>query len=234
LAAPVTDNPAQLSPSIAALFPAGTGVVAAELRGNAPRELLTQDELSFINHCAPKRIDDFTAGRACARRALAELGISDFSLLSARDRAPIWPAGIVGSITHTKGFRASVVAPDRDLSSLGIDCEGADAVDQELWSRICAPPELERLSQLDAATAQHQASLIFAAKEAFYKCQYPLTREWVGFEDVVIDIDIAGGAFRVKPQKSLALGTARVESSPGRFLFRDQWVVAGIAVPRAT
>jgi 4'-phosphopantetheinyl transferase EntD len=226
-------NPAQLSPSITALFPPGTGVVAAELLGNAPKDLLTSDELNFISHCAEKRIQDFTAGRACARRGLLELGLTDFSLLSGSDRVPIWPSGIVGSITHTRGFRAAVVAPGRDLRSLGLDCEGADAVDQELWERICAPPELERLAELDSVTAQHQASLIFAAKEAFYKCQYPLTKAWVGFEDVVIEVE-SSGTFRVIPQNPLPLDSTLVQALRGRFLFRDRWVIAGIAVPRVT
>jgi 4'-phosphopantetheinyl transferase EntD len=230
----VIANPAQLSPSITALFPSGLDVVAAELQGNASHELLTTDELGFISHCSPKRIEDFSAGRACAHRALTELGISGFSLLSASDRAPIWPPGVVGSITHTKGFRAAVVAPERGLCSLGLDCEGSGAVDEELWSRICAPPELERLAALDSVTAQHQAALIFASKEAFYKCQYPLTKAWVGFEDVVIDVDSANAAFRVKPQKPLPLNSDWVQTFPGHFLFRDQWVIAGIAVPRAT
>jgi 4'-phosphopantetheinyl transferase EntD len=231
LSAP-TENPAQLSVELAALFP--PGVVAAELTGNAPGSVLSAAELQFISHCADKRIQDFTAGRACAHRALGELGITGFSLLSSKDRAPIWPASITGSITHTEGYRAAVVAHERDLRSLGVDCESVGAVDAELWSRICHPVELARLAQLEVSLQQRQAALIFAAKEAFYKCQYPLTKQWVGFEDVVIEPaawPADWGAFRVLPQKPLGLDAALVTALPGRFLFRNPWAIAGIAVP---
>jgi 4'-phosphopantetheinyl transferase EntD len=227
-------NPAQLSSQLADLFP--PGVVAAELLGNAPVALLTEPELQFISHCADKRIQDFTAGRACAHRALAELGVTDFSLLSSSDRAPIWPPSITGSITHTEGFRAAVVAYKRDLCSIGVDCESIAAVDRDLWSRICHPAERERLAQLDDSQSQRLAALIFATKEAFYKCQYPLTKQWVGFEDVVIEPatwPADAGAFRVQPQKSLGLDGTLVASLTGRFVFRDRWVIAGISVPVA-
>jgi 4'-phosphopantetheinyl transferase EntD len=226
------ENPAQLSVELAGLFP--PGAVAAELPGNAPVALLTAAELQFIGHCAAKRIQDFTAGRACAHRALGELGITGFSLLSSKDRAPIWPPSIIGSITHTDGYRAAVVAHERDLRSLGVDCESVEAVDRELWSRICHPIELDRLARLEESPRQRQAALIFAAKEAFYKCQYPLTRQWVGFEDVVIEPaawPADSGTFRVLPQKSLGLDAALIAGLHGRFLFRDRWAIAGIAVP---
>src|SRR4051812_6216576 len=102
------ENPAQLSAPLAGLFPAG--VIAAELMTAAPRTVLTAAELQFIKGCADKRIDDFPRGRACAPRALRELGVEDFSLLGGPQREPIWPAAIIGSITHTHGMAAAVAA----------------------------------------------------------------------------------------------------------------------------
>ncbi len=90
------------------LFP--SGVVAVELLSEAPRTVLTESELNSISHCANKRIDDFTRGRACAHRGLSELGIDHYSVLAGEKREPLWPAEIVGSITHTTGFAAAVVA----------------------------------------------------------------------------------------------------------------------------
>lgn len=223
------ENPARLSAELSRLFPAG--VIAAELTVSAPRELLTRAELRFIGHCADKRIQDFAAGRACAHRALRELGIVDFSLLAGEHREPIWPASIIGSITHTHGYGAAVVAREADLRSVGIDCEVIESVDQELWSRICTPAEIDRLAQLPAIEQVRQAALIFAAKEAFYKCQFPLTREWVGFEDVIIEsLDWPGsaGSLRIIPQKPLPLEAVAVAGLLCRFQFRDRWVIAGV------
>jgi 4'-phosphopantetheinyl transferase EntD len=224
------DNPAKLSPELARLFPAE--VVAAEVTVPVGRSVLTSLELQFIAHCADKRIHDFAAGRACAHRALSELGIVDFSLLAGKQREPLWPDSIVGSITHTHSYGAAVVARQRNLRALGIDCEVIDSVDEDLWSRICTPVELERLAGLPAGERGRQASLIFAAKEAFYKCQFPLTREWVGFEDVVIEPLVwpaSEGALRILPQTALPLEEATVAGLVCRFQFRDRWVLAGVA-----
>jgi len=184
--------------------------------------------------CAEKRIQDFAAGRACAHRALRELGIHDFSLLAGEHREPLWPAGIVGSITHTRGYGAAVVARQSDLKSVGLDCEVIDSVDEDLWSRICTPPEIERLEQLPPIERGRQAALIFAAKEAFYKCQFPLTRAWVGFEDVVIeplDWPVTTGAMRIIPQKTLPLEAAVVAGLASRFCFRGPWVITAVTAP---
>jgi len=226
------DNPAKLSAQLAALFP--PGVIAAELGVPAPRTLLTAAEAQFIAHCADKRIRDFAAGRACAHRALRELGILDFSLLAGERREPIWPAAIIGSITHTYGYAAAVVARQSDLGSVGLDCEVIDSVDEELWSRICTPGEIERLAQLPPAERGRQAALIFAAKEAFYKCQFPITRAWVGFEDVLIeplDWPVPAGSLSIIPQTKLPWGAERVARLECRFQFRDPWVITAVTAP---
>jgi len=226
------ENPARLSAEVSGLFP--SGVIAAELTVPAPRELLTSAEQQLMARCAEKRIQDFAAGRACAHRALRELGIHDFSLLAGQHREPLWPEGIIGSITHTSGYGAAVVARQRDLQSIGLDCEMIDSVDEELWSRICTPTEIERLERLPPAEQGRQAALIFAAKEAFYKCQFPLTRAWVGFEEVVIeplDWPADTGAVRIIPQKTLPLGAAVVACLVSRFQFRGPWVITAVAAP---
>jgi 4'-phosphopantetheinyl transferase EntD len=220
-------NPAQLSPPLGKLFPAG--VVAVELLSEVPRTVLSDDEFRSISHCASKRIDDFSRGRACARRALAELGIGGFSVLPGEKREPLWPAGITGSITHTTGFAAAVVARRSQVEALGIDCEVIASVDSDLWERICTRSERARLEGLPQAQAQRQAALIFAAKEAFYKCQFPVSRQWVGFEDVAIEA--SAGDFRIVPQIKLPVADGWVASLRGHYEFRDPWVVTGLSAP---
>jgi 4'-phosphopantetheinyl transferase EntD len=223
------ENPAQLSAELCGLFPAG--VVAVELTTEAPPSILTTLELNSISHCAGKRIDDFTRGRACARRALRELGVQDFSLLAGEKREPLWPPAITGSITHTQGFAAAVVAGRAEVAALGIDCEIIEAVDEELWERICTPTEQARLARLPVAERRRQAALIFAAKEAFYKCQFSLSHEWVGFEEVDIeplDWPASAGSLRVIPQKALPVTDQWVASLVGRYQFRQRWVIAGV------
>ena len=47
-----------------------------------------------------KRLSDFATGRYCAMKALEQFGIQDAIIPIGEDRAPIWPEGIVGSISH--------------------------------------------------------------------------------------------------------------------------------------
>lgn len=225
-------NPAALSAELAALFPAG--VAAACLTGAAPRELLTEHELSSVNHCAAVRIEQFAAGRLCARLALESLGIAGFSLLPAPDRQPQWPPGITGSITHTAGYAAAVVGRRGALRSLGIDSEVVAHVHAELWPGITAPGELARLRGLPEALGRVHAAVLFAAKEAFYKSQFPLTGEWVSFADVVIEgvADAAGdtGDFRVVPQRPLIIGREVHGALAGRYRLHGPFATAGLAM----
>ncbi len=217
----------RLSAPLAALFP--PGVVAVELTSSVSADSLTPQERDVVRKSAPKRVLDFAAGRACARMALAELGIHDFSLLPGPHREPLWPPGMVGSITHTKGYTAAVVARGRELSSIGIDCEEISAVNEEVWRGICTPRELERIGGLEAAESQARAALVFAAKEAFYKLQYPLTGAWVGFEDVEIGVG-DGNTFNIIPQRELPLRAERLARVKGRYRFFERWVVAAAAI----
>lgn len=219
----------KLCPELAALFPAGA--VAAQ--GSALPEDLTQDELNSVSHCSEKRINDFSSGRACARLALKELGVERFSLLSAKDRQPIWPAQITGSITHTDGYTAAVVIRQGSVRSIGVDSEAVGAVHEDLWPRICTPAELEGLRSFPGIGRSERAALIFAAKEAFYKSQFPLTREWVGFADVAIaleEVSDGGGVFVVAPQRRLQLLRQGEQRLTGRFRRHGEFVTAGIAL----
>ena len=91
--------------------------------------LLYPEEAVSVAKAVPKRVGEFAAGRLCARRALAEFGITGVPLTMAPDRAPVWPESMVGSITHTRGLCAAVVAERRRFASLGIDVEVAGDVE---------------------------------------------------------------------------------------------------------
>jgi 4'-phosphopantetheinyl transferase EntD len=221
----------ELCAELAALFP--LGAVAAQLPGIAQPADLRPDEMQAVSHCSEKRIGDFAAGRLCARRALRQFGIEGFSLLPARDRQPLWPTGITGSITHTEGYAAAVVIRRGNLRSVGLDSERISAVHVGLWSRICAPVELERLRAVADTGRGERAAVTFAAKEAFYKSQFPLTGEWLGFADVAIELDEApdgGGVFVVVPQRALLLQRQGVQRLTGRYRRHGGFVSAGIAL----
>ena len=194
----------------------GSGVVAFESNGAAPMDLLLPAEAAAIATAAPNRIAEFAAGRACARAALAALGIPGFELKNGADRAPQWPDGIVGSISHTDGFCGAVAAHAQQVLALGLDAETRRRVQPRLWQRICTPWEREYLANLPQTQAEELGTVIFSAKEAFYKAQYPLTRQWLNFSDIAIQVE--SDYFHVLPQRQLTIADWRPSPWRGQLL----------------
>ena len=126
-------------------------------------------EESLVERAAPKRRREFALGRTCARAALEKLGHGDAAIGRRANGAPLWPQGIVGSITHTRDYAAAVVGQARHFSGIGVDAERVGGVTQNLWPRLFDDWECEHLMGLDAAERGSTATLIFSAKEACYK-----------------------------------------------------------------
>jgi 4'-phosphopantetheinyl transferase EntD len=224
-------NPATLSTRLGSLFP--PGAVAADLRGPGDPKLLLAAEAVYMGRAVPKRVHEFAAGRLCARRALAEFGIVDFPIEMAGDRQPIWPDSIVGSITHTKGYGAAVVAERRSAAALGLDSEVVGDVNAEVRPRICVPAETAWVESLPPSERAAAVTLIFSAKEAFYKCQYALVRERLNFHDVRVEAVAWGdsnGAFRIHAIRSIAFRTRTALPMQGRYLYHEGLVTAGVAI----
>ena len=232
LSAAASADPPRLSAALSALYP--SGVHAAEALGQGHPSLLTAPELQCVSHCAEKRIRDFAGGRSCARQALLALGIAGFDLLAGEDRQPLWPDPVVGSITHTEGYSAAVVGLRSRFRGVGVDTEVVTAVNAQVWTQICGAAELRHLEALPAAQRPFWAALVFAAKEAFYKCQFPSTSEWLEFTDLVLAPTAAGaaeGMISLLPQRPLQLAAEIPAPWQGRFRFHDSFVTVGMALP---
>lgn len=212
-------------------------MLAAELRGPGDPKLLYPAELEQVRRAVPKRVQEFAAGRLCARRVLAEFKVFDFPVRMAEDRQPVWPDNLTGSITHTSGFCAAVVAERRCLRALGLDTEVVGGIKAEIWRMLCVPDELAWIRSLPEPQQSAAVTLVFSAKEAFYKCQYPLTREQLDFHDVRVEAawdertwGEAAGSFKIDAQRHGALGVQAELPMQGRFLFHQEFVSAGIAL----
>ncbi len=133
-----------------------------------------------------RRQTEFQAGRDLAAALLAEAGSSITQVGVAPDRAPVWPDGYIGSISHSRVLVAVAVARRQDVRALGIDIEAlATEREVEAIESVCMRPE-ERDVDTGALTRAQFVTLLFSAKEAFYKCMHPLTRVEFDFTDVSI------------------------------------------------
>ncbi len=206
-------------------------VRAAELYGAGDPAQLHASEAAFLKRAVAKRTQEFAAGRVCARLALAEFGIRDVSIAMAPDRQPLWPEGMVGSITHTAGYCAAVVARRERVAALGIDSESNSGVGAHLWRSICVAPELAWLDTLPEHERVPAATLIFSAKEAFYKCQYTLARQYLGFHDARVELDDWNGKrgrFSIAPTRAIAFAAHAALPMSGQYLFHDEFVTSGL------
>jgi 4'-phosphopantetheinyl transferase EntD len=131
-----------------------------------------------------KRKAEFRLGRSAAHLALKQLGISSPPpVLQGPRREPLWPEGVVGSITHCESFACASVARRPAASAIGIDLENAAAVPPgNLLDWLCHESELDWVSCQGRPT--DRLAMIFSAKEAVFKAFYPLCGRFFDFKDV--------------------------------------------------
>ncbi|QCX75035.1 4'-phosphopantetheinyl transferase Npt [Streptomyces sp. YIM 121038] len=178
---------------------AGLPVAVCETREDPADAVLYPEEAVHVAKAVDKRRREFTTARHCARTALARIGVPPGPIPRGEKGEPIWPDGVVGTMTHCAGYRAAVVAEAAAVTSLGIDAEPAERLSDPGVLDLVSD-EAERAAL--AALAAEQPSvpwdrLLFSAKESVYKTWFPLARRWLGFEDAHLTIR-ADGTFSAK------------------------------------
>jgi len=162
-----------------------------------------------------KRNREFAVGRHCARVALNYFDITAEVLVDT-DRKPIWPAGIVGSISHSQHYAWAAVAKKNAVSGIGIDTEIVvdDATMRQVLKEITVEAERNLLAKIhsDVRTA---FTVVFSAKESIYKCLYPMNEQFFGFHDVELiaasDHTVTFAQHPSNPNYSLAPRTLTVQ-----------------------
>ncbi|MFD5147861.1 4'-phosphopantetheinyl transferase [Streptomyces sp. NPDC058401] len=225
----------------------GPMVAAVSVRGDVPGARLHPEEEALVGRAVPERRREFATGRHCARRALARLGIAAGPILRTERGAPRWPEGIVGSMTHCPGYRATAVAWRREVLALGIDAEPHRPLPAGVWEAVTVAGERASLAGRlagglaggrEAEGAQvsgqvHWDRLLFSAKESVYKAWHPLTGRRLDFTDAAVEFDPVRGAFTARllvPPPVLA-GHGPLREFHGRWAVRDGIVVTAVAVP---
>lgn len=158
--------------------------------------ILHPAEAAQVERAVEKRRREFVTGRGLARGLLAAHGVAPAPLLNDPDRAPLWPSEVVGSISHTHGYCGVVVASRSAYAGLGLDVEQGEPLKRDLVRSITRDEERELLARLPEERALLHAKAIFSAKEAAYKAQYALSRTFLGFSAMRIELDLEAGTFR--------------------------------------
>ena len=204
-------------------------VVTSETEGDRHDIELFPEEEASLGAAVDKRRREFVTGRACARQALERLGFGPVPIASGEHGEPIWPQGVVGSITHCAGYRACAVAPASEVWSLGIDAEPNEPLGEQIFDAISSARERRRLAGLGGEVALDR--VLFCAKEAIYKTWFPLMRTMLDFDEVDMLIDVGARTFtgRLLIPRRHVNGRALTDFR-GRWLADDRRIVAAVVL----
>jgi 4'-phosphopantetheinyl transferase EntD len=154
------------------------------------------------------------AARIVARQLLTQLGYANCALPKGPAGAPVWPAGIVGSLAHDSRVAVAAVGMRADVGALGIDVEPAECLPSELLDLVATPQE-----RLNLGDDVYRGRLLFVAKEAVYKAVHPLDQTFLEHHDVEVNLSerkavVRGGRvvelrFSISAQQLVALAFLR-------------------------
>jgi 4'-phosphopantetheinyl transferase EntD len=213
------------------LFDAPVGT--AEMDPRSSGSALFPEEETAIAGAIPKRRLEFTAGRTCARRAMAAIGEPPRPIPQLADRAPLWPQGLVGSISHANTWCAAAVARISDgVIALGLDIEPYEPIKHDLLRIICLPEERDFIDSHPVEERGLLAKTIFSAKECAYKCQYALSRTFLGFHAMRILLNPPGNTFLAVFQRDAGAAFAAGQELPGRFLVDQGYVATAMVLTK--
>ena len=208
---------------IGRILPAGT--VGYDLAGSFERVMLEPRDAVHVRTAVRGRQAEFAAGRLCARRALRVLGEGSAALRPTSARSPAWPEGVVGTITHCSGYCAAAVG-NYSFRSIGIDAERVAGISHALWRHIFSKREIARI--VAAPEPDAAATLVFSAKEAFFKLQHPVLGRWPEFLDVDVAFDDYSFSLDLREASLAALLPAPLE---GRYIRRGEVIVTAMIWP---
>jgi enterobactin synthetase component D len=157
-----------------------------------------------LHKAVPKRQAEYLAGRLCAKMALQQAESTLVDVATGEDRAPIWPQGFLGSISHSKGMAMAMVAQSEQCQGLGIDLEHfmTEKQENDLQTHILCAQDRSQFEAL-AQHVSHPLTLVFSAKESIFKALYSSVKRFFGFEAAALQhFDNSSLTFRITTRLS--------------------------------
>lgn len=159
---------------------------------------LKPKEFEIIQNASDKRKYEFSTGRWCAKQILAHYCKTDIIILSGENREPVWPAGIVGSISHCKDLCGAVIANIAALKSIGFDIETRKELKNNIARVVCTDSEKNWIKKQTFWSYDSLLILIFSLKESVYKCVFQNQQIKLNFKDVSIQPDFDSQTAQIK------------------------------------
>ena len=194
------------------------GLAWATSAPDEDRRALFPVESRAIAKAVPSRKAEFAGGRIAARAALDKLGCAPVPIAVGEGRAPVWPKGFTGSITHTDDMCLAIVGRTAQVRSIGINLDRDSPLPADVIREVALSSELPAGGDLALA-----ARRLFSAKEALFKAQYPMTGAFIGFHAMVCDLQSGVARFTDHDENKAIPAWLRQAGLP-----LHQWVENGL------
>jgi 4'-phosphopantetheinyl transferase EntD len=189
---------------------------------------LWPEEERLVAGSVEKRRREFTAGRHCARLALQQLGVAPAAIGVGSFREPLFPAGVSGSITHTREYCAAAVIRTGHVLSIGIDAELNQSLDRSVADLVLIPNELRMISTFNCGC--HPDTLVFSIKEAFFKAIFPFLRQYLEFSDAIVTLSPVDRTFLVSLREADMTARLGFAKLIGRYRFDTRHLYTAVTV----
>jgi 4'-phosphopantetheinyl transferase EntD len=195
---------------------------------------LFPEEERAVARAVDRRRREYATVRGCARACLERLGHLPVAIPSGIGRAPVWPSGVIGSMTHCPGYAAAAVGPAQRISVIGIDAEPDEPLPDGVSDLVSTPAERARLPQeRPSAGAPCWDRLMFSAKESVYKAWFPRVGQWLDARDVEVVFDPCADTFTAElAHDGLMVDGCRVTRLHGRWTRTKGILVTAVVMVR--
>ena len=199
----------------------------------APHEVAIPSDPSLTG-VRPPRLMTYLSGRYCALRALRAAGYEADGVPLGDAGAPAWPAGVVGSISHTATRALAVVGPTAHWRGIGVDCEHVldTAAADEIVGDVVAEADAVDVVAGGSLEWAEFVTIGFSAKESLYKCLRPIVGTFFDFTDAhLIQLNGDTGRARIRLVRDLAPEFVRGRTFELAWSVVDAHVYTCLALP---
>lgn len=185
---------------------------------------------AFLTRAVTKRRAEYLAGRWCCQRLLGAHQVNGTVEHSAQ-RAPRWPVGVYGSVSHSENRALVISVRDSSAWRTGVDIERFDRPTMlETAAEITDIRERTLLAQRTEDVALG-ILLAFSAKESLYKALWPEVEAFFGFDAASL-VDVNEGTFTLELNQTLSPSLHAGQRFCGRWQYEAPFITTLVSERR--
>jgi 4'-phosphopantetheinyl transferase EntD len=229
---PTTVDPGGPTSTLAAILP--PTVMCEEHFGEPPGGVLFPEEERVVARALERRSREYATVRAHARACLGRLGQPPVPIVPGPGGAPVWPEGVLGSMTHCEGYAAAAVGLAPPLYAMGIDAEPDAPLPDGVLDLVATAAELALLAGVaNLEDGPCWDKLLFSAKESVYKAWCPVVGTWLDPQETEIVFHPGRSTFTaVLSRHGLTAGGGPLARLEGRWVRQRGILVTALVLTR--